>query len=438
MNRTHKIIFIILIIYLVLPGYMIAQNLERQIYTLNQLLDSAVANNFNIKSTLLNNDISYAKIDALAKNYQPEISASSNFSYYDWLMPSKAKILGGDVNTDMLVQITASQLIYDWGLNKQKKQLEQSDISINEQFTRQLKQNIIWIVSQSYFDALKIKKTIAVLENSKKQLTEQLSITENLYSIGKVSNVDVSKIKLNIAINDKELQTTQNQYKEELSILKNLALLKKSKIDIIDRTYEWFAQINGLENYYTFDSIFSNPTLKMIDEKIAKERKQKLLVKKQNRPQLFSYALTNWEHAYIPFGANFNYSVGINFRYTIPYFGGSSYKENMLISEIKQSQFRDVKKQTYWNLKKEIDAVLIQIQNKKQEIRSNIIITKLSEDTYNNVKLNYESGQEMILDVIVAQTTLTKQDILYKKSLIEYLELLSKLNYLYGGDKYIF
>ena len=114
-NKTLKILSIIAIIYLVIPGYMIAQNPEKQVYVLNQLLDSAVTNNFNLKSALLSDDISYARISALAKNYQPEISALSSFSYWDWLMPNKAHLLGGDINTDMYVQVTASQLIYDWG-----------------------------------------------------------------------------------------------------------------------------------------------------------------------------------------------------------------------------------------------------------------------------------------------------------------------------------
>jgi len=178
MKQASKILSALIFLYLVFPQLTKAQNTQKQVYDLNMLIDSAIANNYNLKAELLNDSISYTEIEVLAKNYQPKISTIGTFSYWDWLMPNKAKLLGGEVNTDMYIMLTASQLIYDWGVNNQKKELQMADVSINREFIRQLKQNIIWVVSQAYFDALKAKKYIAVLENSKKQLAEHLAITE--------------------------------------------------------------------------------------------------------------------------------------------------------------------------------------------------------------------------------------------------------------------
>jgi len=184
--------------------------------------------------------------------------------------------------------------------------------------------------------------------------------------------------------------------------------------------------------------MLTHPAIQTIEEKIAKEEQKQNLYKKQNKPEVFSYAATTWEHAYIPFGGNFNYNLGVGIRYTIPYWGGSSYKENIVKSKIIQKQFNNKKEQTSWNLHKETEALLVTIANTKQQIESNKEIVELANETHKNVLLKYEAGQEMIIDVLDAQSILTQQTILYEKSMIDYLEQLSKLNYLYGSDSYIF
>lgn len=440
MYRKLKTSIIIVCALGVIPLFAAAQQPANTAYTLTALTDSALTNNFNLKAQQLNDSLSYAEIAALAKNYLPKVTATGSYSYYDWLTPNKEKLLGGDVNTDMLIQIAAYQTIYDWNRNKLNKQLQLSDVSINREFIRQLKTTIIFSVTQTYLEALKAQKKVEVIQNTIEQLNNQLQIADNLYKIGKVSNIDLLKIKVNISVNTKELATAKSEYLQLLSDLKNIALLKNEGEIIIEDKSESLYQfyLEHPQHGLTEHTFASHPSLKAFDENIAREKLNEELIVRQNRPELFSYAATNWESAYIPFGNNFNYNIGIGIQYTIPYFGGSSYKEKVVQSKIKVEQFEHEKQQTFYDLKKDFDATLISLQNKKEEIKSNREIVQMADETLNNILILYESGQESILNVLDAQSIVTKQNILYRQSLVEYLQLVAKLHYLKGQTTYPF
>ena len=91
----------------------------------------------------------------------------------------------------------------------------------------------------------------------------------------------------------------------------------------------------------------------------------------QSRPEIFSYGIASWEDGYIPFGDNFNYNIGLGIRYTLPYWGGSSFKTKMLQSDYRIEQTELEKSQVFHDIKKEIDLVLNSINDIKSEIVNN-------------------------------------------------------------------
>ncbi|MCA1744568.1 MAG: TolC family protein, partial [Bacteroidales bacterium] len=141
---------------------------------------------------------------------------------------------------------------------------------------------------------------------------------------------------------------------------------------------------------------------------------------------------------YIPFGDNFNYNIGLSIRYTLPYWGGSSYKSRILQSIYRMEQLEDEKNQAFLDVKTEIDLALNSIIDLKAEVANNEIIIDLANETLNNALVKYQSGQGNIIDVLDAQAILTETTIAHKKSTLEYLQLLARLHYLSGNDAYPF
>ena len=435
-NRVSLIsIFLIL-----LNSVTIAQ--EKSItFKLTQLLDSALQNNYLLQANQKNILIKQAEIEELKTNYQPKISASADFSFWKFLMPNKQKTLG-DALTDMYTNISVYQTIYDWGENEAKKSVVEEEIKMNDEIQRQLRHTIIWGVSDAYFEALKAQSEISTHKNALQQLKSHLQYAENLYSIGKVSYVDVLKINVQISVEEKTLQKAQNARLNELIKIKRLCYLKEDEIlnieDISESLYNVTSELS-FSSYSLYDTAFQNhPVLLSGNRKISIEARQRDIYRLQNRPELFSYGVGSWEHSYIPFGDNFNYNIGVGLRYTLPYWGGSSYKSKMVQSDYRIEQMNYENDQALVDIKKEIDITLNTLNDIKKEISNNKKIISLAEETLNNALVKYQAGQGIIIDILDAQTILTETTIAYNISTINYLQAMVKLHYLTGNDDYPF
>ncbi len=411
-----------------------------QSFSLNQLLDSALQNNYTLKSAEKNKLIKQSEIEILQTNYLPRVSTSASFSYWKFLLPNKQRLLG-DALTDMYTDVSFYQPIYDFGQTKAKKSIVEDEILLNDEIMRQMRQTIIWGVSNAYFEVLRAESEIQIHESSLQQLQEHLKYSEQLYNIGKVSSVDILKIKVQISVQENKLQQSKNSLlSSKISLYQLCNLQNTNDITVEDNSETWFNQHQNqqLKNIAEQDIISSHPLLKPFDIKSAIEVKQKDLLRLQNRPELFSYGIGSWEHGYIPFGDNFNYNIGVGIRYTLPYWGNSSYKHRMKQSEIVVEQYNDQKQQAFLEVQKEIDLCLNALDEIQKNIQSNLKIIDLADETINSASIKYQAGQGNIIDILDAQQILTEARIAYQKSMIEFLQTLAKLNYLNGNDNYPF
>ncbi len=427
--------------FLLLVFFFIRENASSNEYNLNQLIDSALQKNYLLKSNEQNIFIKRAEIDVLQKNYLPKINVSANFSYWKFLLPNKQKLLG-DALTDMYTDISIYQTVFDWGKNNSQKLIVEEEIKLNDIIKKQINYTIIYGVTDVYFEILKSESEIVSHKNSIQQLESHLQFTENLYKIGKISNVDLLKIRLQISIEEKNLEKAKFSHLSEIIKLNKMCYLNENESinikDISDTLFKNKINLPLNSNSLYYEIIQNHPSLLASNQRINIESKQRDFFKLETLPEVFSYGIASWEHGYLPFGNNFNYNIGIGINYTIPYLGGSSYKSKMEQSSFLIEQMGYEKTQIFLDLKNEIDLVLNTINYIKKEIINNEIIIDLATETLNNATIIYQAGQGNIIDILDAQTILTDRNIEYRKSILTYLQLLAKLHYLLGRDSYPF
>lgn len=440
MNLIKKV-FLIIVLIGISSDFLAAQEKNPQGFPLNELIDNALENNYLLQSNKKNTLIKEAEIERIKTQYQPNITTSASFSYWKFLMPNKERLLGGNL-TDFYNDIAVEQTIYDWGANKTERKLVEDEIRLNDEIIRQLRHSIIYGVTDTYFEALKAKAEIAVYQNTKNQLESHLKYSQNLFDIGKASNVDILKIKVQISEAKKALQKSKNQLNRELTRLKRICYLQGvDDIEVEDTSEDLYREeskrLLSAESLYE-RAMQNHPELKKIQHELNIEAKQKELYRLENRPDVFTYGIASWEHGYAPFGDNFNYNIGVGLKYTLPFGKGSAFEPKMQQSEIRTEQIQDESKQTVVDIKKEIDLALNTIQDIKSEISNNREIIELAEETMNNASVRYQGGQGNIIDVLDAQKILTDANIEHQKSITAYLQALARLHYLTGNDGYPF
>ncbi|MCU0473717.1 MAG: hypothetical protein MUC93_10185 [Bacteroidales bacterium] len=88
---------------------------------MRNLIDSALQRNYLLQANEKQTAIKQSEIELLKINYQPRIAASANVSYWKWLMPNKAKILGNtlsDVYTGIFGTQFFLEVLAENGLNE--------------------------------------------------------------------------------------------------------------------------------------------------------------------------------------------------------------------------------------------------------------------------------------------------------------------------------
>ncbi len=420
-----------------LSGESVSAQEVKSEYSLTQLLDSALQKNHLLKANEKNSVIKQAEIEILRKNFQPTISTSASISAWKFLLPNKQRLLG-DALTDVYTDISVRQTIYDGGENKAGKSMAEEEILLNDEIYKQIQNTIIWGVSYTYFEILKAEWEVKAHKNSLEQLKSQLQYAENLYKRGKVSKVDILKIKVQMSVEEKNLQKALNSIKAQHIKLKRLCYLENNEDIEIEKVTGNFYQT--WQNHFFYpDSLYTevihnHPALLATGHKIEIEATRKEIYRSQSLPQVFTYGIGSWEHGYIPFGDNFNYNIGVGISYTIPFFGGSSHKTKIYQSNLQVEQMKDEKKQDFQDIKEEIDITLNEIRDIKSEITNNEEIIRLADETLENALVKYRGGQGTIVDVLDAQTILTEATIAMQKSILSYLQTIAKLHYLTGNN----
>jgi hypothetical protein len=179
----------------------------------------------------------------------------------------------GSGNTDMYIEISAYQLLYDWGENKQRKLVEYANISINQELRRQIKQTISITITQSYLNVLKQSNKIEIYTTAIARQKDQLKVSENLHSIGRVTNLDLQKTKISIAIKERELSLAKAVYAQMLSDLKHLSFIESDAPIAIEDNIEFlYSENQWLPKQ---EQIMQNhPSLKSFDEMITQQKLQ--------------------------------------------------------------------------------------------------------------------------------------------------------------------
>jgi outer membrane protein len=437
---TNRFFLFNILLSLTLSVNLLAQEVQTQL-TLSQLLDSALQNNYLLKANEKNTFIKQAEIEILKTNYQPTISKSASISTWKFLLPNKQRVLGNAL-TDVYTDISVRQTIYDGGENNTKKSMVEEEILLNDVVYKQIQNTIIWGVSDVFFEMLKAEREVEAQINSLEQLKSQLQYAENLHKRGKVSKVDILKIKVQMSVVEKNLQKARNSGKAQNIKLKRLCYLENKEEIGIEKVADSLYQ-TWQNHLFTPDLLYAeaqhnHPALEATGHMMKMEKMQKEIYRSQSMPKVFTYGVGSWEHGYIPFGDNFNYNIGIGVSYTIPFFGGSSFKTKIHQSNLQVEQMEDEEEQNFQDIKEEIDIALNEIRDIQSEISNNEKIIELANETLENALVKYRGGQGTIVDVLDTQTILTEATIVRHKSVLAYLQTIAKLHYITGNNDYPF
>ena len=436
MKSKASIWFVIAITALLFYQPVFSQSNGKE-YTIDELVKIAFQNNPQLKANEKNILAGMKQIDYLDKDYLPQIFFDLNISRWDWVMPNKQKYLGNSLN-DIYADFRINQLIYDWSKNSLQKDFADKSVDLDRNFTRKLRQAFSYSIAKSYLELLRAKRTVTIQEEAINQLREHLKNAEALYSIGKVSNLDVIKAKVQIEVALDELAKAKNQLdvqKNNINVL--CANTLGDSFDVVDNIDElWNQYSNKSYNYDELRNVLAahHPDLEDIKTQKELRGKEAELLNKEYYPNFYAFGITNVEDSQIPMG-NFNWNVGVTVSYSLPFFKGSNFQEKVEQSEIRIEALQENGNAIQQQLETLVKNTFIKFDDIKSRLSGTQKIVKLTEESLTTANLKYNIGKGNSLDVLDAETILTTAKLNYNQIVIDLLSTSAELNYNLGSDE---
>jgi len=415
-----------LVMFLAFPLIVVATTLTPMLssanltMTLTQCIQSVEKNNLNIDIALKNIEASYVKLAKLDSQLKANIRPSIDFgSEYQ-------RQYKGITSLNTL----KNSLTISYNLSALKKQDNLSQIfilKVNKLKKDILRAFLVYQVKINYFNLMKLKQELIVLNRNKKRLEKLKLVTQKLINIQLKLKSDLYKVENNIDLlkNDvlsKKKAITQQKY----SLISLIFSQVKDGINFIDINIDKIKipllSVSMIEK--------NSPQIKSLNMQLKEISSRNIPIDSSLYPTLYSSVeqQIDW-----PNGGKtqYNFIVGIK----VPILGNDTTKYDMQIKQIaiskKRLEIKKKKEEIRLNIKKLYKNIKFD-----KEIQLNYSKTYAHQQkTIKTLEVEYESG----LNSDISQIINMQKDILRTKLktielFYDYKISLAKINY-YNGEK---
>ncbi|MDZ7763727.1 MAG: TolC family protein [Melioribacteraceae bacterium] len=402
--------------------------------TLRLSLDDAIDKALNYNERLLSSKkqiekSSYA-VDEVKSIQYPQIDAMFSYNYLD-IVPGFRSILLGNIQHDLFPRLNVEQVIYTGGKIENSIKLKEELMRGKEFSHQEQEQQIKFILSSYYYQLQSIGNQIKILENNKEQLQIQKKFSRLLIDAGKLSELEIGRIEVELANIDGKILNLENDYN---SVSHNIFLLMgNDSFGIIIPTDSMMVDEEKFNIEELIDNSYEvNPTIKKYESIIKQGEINTELQKSSRLPQISAGAYYGYEFGFerFSFDKNDRYFIGLNAQ--LPLFDGGN-----ITSKIQQAEVEIESAKYEMNYFAKQLSLLIDRTNRKIEETVKLMeIQKKAlqqiKDTYRLALLEYQSGRRSNTDLLDIQKSLLNAEVALNDLQINYIVKQTELKY-YSG-----
>ncbi|MBN2104658.1 TolC family protein [bacterium] len=454
----HKMKYSFLICIFIIAGLSMASE-ENQMLTLEQCVDIALENNPDLN--IAEKEWKKAKagiweaysmilpsLDAHAtfqKSWDIQTNAIPNFikeilkpspgipitqefrdmlTIYTDAMPDVIPLSFGLENT-LMYGATLNQPLFLGGAGIAGIKMANSTEKAARENYESIKQNLIYRVSDAFYQTLLAKKLVEVQEEAFKQAMTNLDMVKKRYEVGSASGFDKMRAEVEVANLKPELITAKNNYQASLTHIRMLlGIEKKLPIDIQGEMKFVYDDYGTLELSEIQNRAMQNrPEVSVLfaQKKIAASGVT--LVRSQFMPKLYfstDYSFlamrNNYDFAPDDFSKGFTSALSLQ----IPIFHGFKNCKQYQKARLDYKISSDMEKQLLDGIKAEVEIAYNKFQEAKEKYQAATESIDMAEEAMRLANLTYEEGASTQLDVLNSQLALTRARLNHASALYEY------------------
>lgn len=447
---TKRIILAWLLTLLSNAGVLLAQQPQRQEFTLQEAIQFATSTNINVQTSRLDASSAEARIREVKSNTLPQVSVSSLLTYNAIIQrfilpaggfggPSSTTAGSGTqpeeagvtaipfgVNFQGNVQATVNQLLYDASYKVGLKaaatlrELSQKNVTAS-------KTNVAEQVAKAYYNVLVSEERIKLLDYSISRIDSLYKETQALNKQGFVEKIDVDRLEVQSNNLKSERQNVQNlvglsyyllKFQMGLGVNDPIVLTDKiqdSSVDELERSVTFAPEIDYNQRI-EFSALQSQITLADLDyQSISKQYLPRVLASatyghnngRNNLVDLFS---TQW----------FN-SATINLQVAVPVFDGFQKRYAAQQKKIALEKARLGSNLLKNSIDLQVRQSQITIQNSLQTLRTQKRNLDLAQEIVRVTRIKYKEGVGSNIEVLNAESSSREAQTNYFASLLDFM-----------------
>lgn len=378
-NLTKQLKFFFIVWLIPITGYSQTLNLQ-------QVYDAAKQHYPLLKQKQIIEETKNLNIENLSKSLLPQINLSAQATYQSAVtqvnIPISTIKIDPPSKDQYKIVADVSQVLYDGGVNKQQKQIQQYNATTENQKIEVELYKLKERVTQIYISILLMDEQLKQIELLKADINTGIKKVQ-----AQVENGVAFKSNLNI-LKAQLLQTNQKQIE--------LLATKKGLIDILSVLMQQAIPYNiQLENPITtnISENISRPELNLLDSQDKLIAQQSTLLKAKNLPKASVFMQTGYgkpglnmlKNSFEPFaigGVRFNWNIGNLY---------TEKREKQLIS-LNQQTIQIQKENLLLNINTQVKQQVAEINKINELIQSDAEIISLRESIKKAANAQLENG----------------------------------------------
>ncbi len=362
---------------------------QQEPISLDLCYEKAMEHYPNRKQLDINREVTELNIKNIGTNYYPKLNLNSQVHYQSDVtkvpIPTNPAFSIPDIEKDWYkVNLDVEQMIYDGGLTNNQKAIAEAEYAISDQKIEVELYLIKEQVSQLYFNALFLRKSMEVIQVLKENLLAGIEEAQHAFSNGMILSSDVNALRVEYTIAEQQLTGLEEDLQGVLGALNELTQLQINTVDALETP-----QIS-LANYNYSNS---RPEYLMLQLQKDKVSALQSLSSVKRRPVFAAFGQAGYGRpGYDMLSNQFDdyYMIGARLHWNI--WDWSKVKREKQILDL-QSHIITRQQETFdHNLKTTLHKRIAEINKYEKMIASDRLIVKLQKDVLHTADAQLKNG----------------------------------------------
>lgn len=358
----------------------------------------------------------------------PRAELDTSWTQYDWLPPSKERVLGGGT-TDVYSEVALRQILYSGGRTQGLLNQAELDLLSAHERLRRVRQATVFKVAQDFYRLLEAEALLQVQEEAVQQVQAQLEIARKRYEVGTARQLDVLKAEVQLA-NVQQAQVAAKNRVDLARMSLNLAMGRDPQTPLAVAASEASAP-EAVTEQPGPEVIPSHP--EWIESELALRRAEAGLrvARSLGLPQVDLRAAYNLEGGTFPPDIeNWNVGVGVS----LPLWDSGDRKGALQQASARIEQSRVLQDALRQRIELDIEEAQVAIRDAQERMRVTALSVQQARQALAVEQERYRVGTGSSTEVIDAQVALTQAGANAVRATYDHRVALAQLSYAQGRD----